>query len=242
MQRHAERESRLATIVIGLLLIFVGVVFLAVQSFGLQLPFDLSQIGWPIYIIAPGVVLLVVGLFLPGAGVGLAIGGGIVTTVGTLLAYQSAYDHYASWAYAWALIPTAFGLSMFLWGILHRRRRLARDGLGTLSVGLIMFLVGFAFFEGVLDVGEGRGFAALGRQALPFALIAAGVLVILTRVWSRPRRAWTGTWPAEWQTWERRRGPGAPPTDAPPAARAEPREPDPTASAPESPRPEDHGR
>lgn len=216
MQGDAGRGSRVATVVVGLLLIAVGVVFLAVQSFGLELPFDMSQIGWPLYIIAPGIVLLVVGLLLPDAGVGLAIGGAIITTIGTLLAYQSTYDHYASWAYAWALVaPTSVGAAMLLWGILHRRGGVARDGLGALAVGLIMFLVGFAFFEGILDIGDGRGFAALGRQALPVLLIAAGVLLILTRLWPRPRREWGAAWQGGWQSWGHAPAPGAPPAAGP---------------------------
>lgn len=121
---------------------------------------------------------------------------------------------------------------MLLWGILHRRGGMARDGLGALTVGLIMFLVGFAFFEGILDIGDGRGFAALGRQALPVLLIAAGVLLILTRLWPRPRREWAGTW----QSWGQAPAAGAPPTDVPPydapsVAPAAPQQPDSTSDA-----------
>jgi hypothetical protein len=195
VEERVDRGSRLSTIVVGLLLIGIGVVFLAVQSFGMDLPFDLSRVGWPLYIIAPGVVLLLVGLLLPDAGAGLAIAGGIVSTVGLLLAYQSTYDHYASWAYAWALVaPTSVGASMLLWGLLHRRGGVARDGLGALAVGVVLFLVGFAFFEGLLNIGGERGWAPLGRQALPVALIAAGVLLILTRLWPGGRQRRWGDW------------------------------------------------
>jgi hypothetical protein len=187
-----ERDnwSRTSSIVLGLLLIAAGVFFLAAQWYRFELPFDLGQIGWPLYIIAPGVVLLLVGLFLPDApGSGLTTAGSIVATVGLILAYQASTDHYASWAYAWALVaPGSVGLGMLIWGLLHVRGRMVRDGIGALGVGLVLFIVGFAFFEGVLNIGGDRGLAPLGRQALPVALIVAGVAVIISRLWPRRRR------------------------------------------------------
>ena len=183
--------SRASAVVGGLLLIGAGVLLLAVNTFNMQLPFDFGRIGWPVFVIAPGVALLIVGLIGSGeAGVGLAVAGGIDTTVGSILAYQYSTDHWVSWAYAWALIaPTSVGASMLLWGTLHRSGSMARQGLSGLGVGLVLFIVGFAFFEGVLNLGGTRGLAPLGRQALPVALIGAGVLVIVTRLWPRPRPA-----------------------------------------------------
>jgi hypothetical protein len=185
-----DRESgwsRGATVVLGLLLVVVGALLLAVQYLGWALPFDLGQVGWPLWIVIPGAAILLIGLITPEQpGAGLAIGGSIITAVGLLLAYQSATGHYASWAYAWALVaPGAVGLGMILWGLFHLRGRMVRDGLGVLGVGLVLFLCGFAFFEGVLHIGGERGIAPLGRQALPSALIVAGVVLIITRLWPR---------------------------------------------------------
>ena len=213
MERH-DSWSRGSSIVLGLLLIAAGIVFLVVQASGFELPFDLGRVGWPLFVIAPGAVLLLVGLFLPAApGAGLAIAGSLVTTVGLLLAYQSSTDHYASWAYAWALVaPASVGAGMCLWGILHLRRDMIRGGLAALGVGLVLVLVGFAFFEGALNIGGERGLAPLGRQAMPVALIVAGVLVIATRLWPRRR-------PDAWTT------PPQPPADAPVGAPIAPVEP-----------------
>jgi len=203
----------------GLLLIGAGVLLLAVNTFNLQLPFDLGRIGWPMFVIAPGVALLIVGLVGSGeASVGLAVAGGIVTTVGLILAYQYSTDHWSSWAYAWALIaPTSVGASMLLWGTFHGSGNVARQGLSGLGVGLVLFIVGFAFFEGVLNLGGTRGLAPLGRQALPVALIGAGVLVIISRLWPRSPTAapmFSG-WGSGWGTW----GPhGHPPNASPEAA------------------------
>lgn len=209
--------SRASAVVGGLLLIGAGALLLAVNSFDLQLPFDFGRIGWPVFVIAPGVALLIVGLVGRGeAGVGLSVAGGIVTTVGLILAYQSATDHWSSWAYAWALIaPTSVGLSMLLWGTFHRSASVARQGLSGLGVGLVLFIVGFAFFEGVLNLGGTRGLAPLGRQALPLALIGAGVLVIVSRLWPRSRTAppmsggWGSGWGSGWGTHAHHSQPGA---------------------------------
>ncbi len=184
--------SRGASVALGLLLIVGGGILLAVQYLGWALPFDLGQVGWPLWIVGPGAAILVIGLITPDEpGAGLAIGGSIITTVGLVLGYQVATGHFASWAYIWALVaPGAVGVGMILWGLFHLRGRMVRTGLGTLGVGLVLFLVGFAFFEGVLHIGGERGIAPLGRQALPTALIVAGVVLILTRLWPRRRDEW----------------------------------------------------
>jgi hypothetical protein len=209
MQERDGGWSRTSSIVLGLLLIGAGLAFLLLQVYAIELPFDLGRVGWPLYVIVPGVVLLLVGLTLPdGPGIGLAVAGSIVATIGLVLAYQSAADHYSSWAYAWALVgPAAVGAGMLLWGILHLRGDVIRGGLGALGAGLLLFLIGFGFFEGVLNLGGDRGLAPLGRQALPLALIVAGVLVILTRLWPRRRD--------EWRSFGE---PGAPPGRAPESA------------------------
>jgi hypothetical protein len=177
--------------VAGILLIGAGAILLAVNTFGMRLPFDLGTVGWPVFIIVPGVLVLIIGLLSGGEpGVGLTVTGGILSTIGLVLAYQLATDHWASWAYAWALIaPTSVGLSMLLWGVLHRRSAVVSQGLAGLGVGIVLFMVGFAFFEGVINIGGERGLAPLGRQALPIALIAAGLLVIVSRLWPRTHRA-----------------------------------------------------
>lgn len=213
----------------GLLLIALGVGLLAVNSFGMQLPFDLGSIGWPIFIIAPGVLLLVVGLVTGGdGGQGMAVGGGVVTTIGLILAYQSATDHWTSWAYAWALIPTGVGLSMMLWGALHGRGDVVRDGLSAFGIGIVLFIVGFAFFEGVLHLGGDKGLSSLGMQLLPIALIAAGALVIVGGIW--PRRHRRAPSYADW---------GPPPGYQPPPQQPDypppPYQPSPPPAAPQPP-------
>ena len=63
-------------------------------------------------IVVPGVALLIASFAVPPrGGLGLAIPGAIIATVGLILWFQSAYDAYATWVYAWALVaPTAPGV------------------------------------------------------------------------------------------------------------------------------------
>jgi hypothetical protein len=192
MNNRDSNWSRGATVAIGLLLVVGGAILLAVEYLGWALPFDLGAVGWPLWIVIPGAAVLVIGLITPEEpGAGLAIGGSIITAVGLVLAYQSVTGHFASWAYAWALVaPGAVGVGMILWGLFHLRGSMIRNGLGVLGVGLVLFLAGFAFFEGLLHIGGERGIAPLGRQALPTALIVAGVVLIITRLWPRRRDEW----------------------------------------------------
>ena len=145
---HGQQGGALA---VGVILVVIGLAFLAFEQF----KFDFGRYGWPVYVIAPGVVLLLIGLAIPHeGGLGAAIPGGIITTVGLLLSYQEATGAYASWAYAWALVaPGSVGLTLTLYGLLHRRLDLLDAGLRTAAVGLGLF-VGFGlFFENVVGLG-----------------------------------------------------------------------------------------
>ncbi len=185
-----------ANVAIGAILVILGLIFLASQTFGLDLGLDLGVVGWPLFVIVPGVVLLVGGLLARGwAGLGISVAGSIVTTVGLVLLYQATTDHWASWAYAWALVgPGASGLGLVLWGLVHGRGPQVRAGTAALVTGIALFLVGFAFFEGLLNLG-GTRFGEVGRLALPIVLIGLGALILLGRL--GPGRRGTD-WGAAW--------------------------------------------
>lgn len=142
---------------------------------------DFSVIGvtWPLWIVVPGVAMLVGSLFIPPkGGVGLAIPGTIVTIVGLILWVQETYGLYATWAYAWALVaPTGPGLGMLIYGLVHRDGELIGDGSRTMLVGIGLFL-GFAlFFEGVIGL-SGDPIPNLD-EVLPFAVIGLGALLVV---------------------------------------------------------------
>jgi hypothetical protein len=162
-------------LVVGGVLILVGLLFLAERLF----EFDLGTYGWPLFVIVPGVLLLFAGLAAPvREGVGLAIAGTITTTTGLVLAFQNATDSWSTWAYAWALVgPASAGLGMAFYGLVRGVPGVASEGLRVLGVGLALF-VGFGlFFEGVIGL-SGEPFL-IGSDYLPFALIAAGLVVLV---------------------------------------------------------------
>jgi hypothetical protein len=175
-------------IVIGIVLILLGGAALIGQVGGVS-------IGWPIWIIAPGVALILGAVAVGGpGGSGMASVGGMLTMVGVVLAVQEAYDLYQTWAYAWALVaPGGVGLGLAVYGLLTGRRDDLRGGLGALFVGIVIFLVGFLFFEGVLNLSDGR-FGDLAEQAVPLLLVVIGGVVMLGAFIPGPwRRSSRGT-------------------------------------------------
>lgn len=205
-----DRGGEHGMLALGVLLIVLGGFFLASE----QLNVDWERYGWPVFVIVPGLVLLVLGLAIPGeAGLGLAIPGGIVTTVGLILAFQNSTDTYASWAYAWALVaPGSVGVTLFLYGLLHRRLDLVDAGLRTGAVGLGLF-VGFGlFFENIIRIDDTGSTTAM-REAMPFLAVALGAIIILLNVMPRPRSGKDR--PAPSDTWHD--GGSVPPTPQGPA-------------------------
>jgi hypothetical protein len=176
MERERPNRPRDAGIVLGVALVILGLVFLAGQMFpGL----DLGHYAWPLFVLVPGVVMLGAGLVWRDAS-GLVIPGSIVTATGLVLAVQNATGLWASWAYAWALIaPGAVGAGIALQGLVRRSRGEVREGLRVAGIGLVLFLVGLGFFEGVLQI-SGESLGSGSRLILPALLILAG-LVLLVR-------------------------------------------------------------
>jgi len=161
-------------IVIGLVLIAIGLLFLADRVVG----FDLASAGWPLFVVVPGVLVLGWGLTMPGReGVGVAVGGGITTVVGLILAVQNATGLWATWAYAWTLVgPGGTGIGMVSSGLVRRDGSLVRTGLGSLAAAVGLFLAFGLFFEGLIGL-SGRPF--LTTEVGPYLLIVAGVVIVV---------------------------------------------------------------
>ena len=172
---------------LGGLLIVLGLIFFA----GNQLNIDIGKATWPLYVIAPGVALVALGL-TQRHGSGLTIAGSIVTMVGLVLLYQNATDHWESWAYAWALVgPGGSGIGMLLYGTRTGDRKMARDGFWAILTAVGLFAVGLVFFEGVLGISGER--LPLPRWVLPVAVIVIGILVLVRGLTYREHRdpAWS---------------------------------------------------
>jgi hypothetical protein len=170
--------------VLGGLLVLIGAILLAGQFVRV----DLGHYGWPFFVIAPGILILLVALTSRGAvSEGLAIFGSIVTVSGLILLVQDATDHYESWAYAWTLVvPGAIGLGMVLYGLIAHRAGNIRSGTRLLGIALVLFLLGAVFFEGVIGIG-GYHLGNSAGVALGVIIIALGALMLVANLTSRDR-------------------------------------------------------
>jgi len=170
------------TVILGVVLVIVGVIAFVMSMSGVDVDQWIGDSGWPIFVIVPGLVLCALA-FVPKApaGVGFAIAGSIVTSVGVLLWYQELSEHWESWSYAWALIgPGAAGLGMLWYGLVTRTQRLVTSGAWLAGIGLVLFLAGAWFFETIFDTG--RVPFDLG-DTWPVILIAIGVVVIVASLY-----------------------------------------------------------
>ena len=106
--RPGSGPNSQAALVIGLILVIIGAVVLVTRVADVTLGAD----AWPLWIVVPGLAMLVASFAVPPrGGLGLAVPGAIIATVGLVLWVQDAYDAYETWAYAWALVaPTAAGV------------------------------------------------------------------------------------------------------------------------------------
>jgi len=157
------------TIALGVALVVIG----GLALLGRLLSIDILGLGWPLFVLIPGIVLFAGGVIVGGrAGLGLAIPGGIVSMVGVVLSVQAATGLWATWAYAWALVaPGGVGLAFLAYGLFTGQPEIARNGLPILLTGLGLFVAFGLFFEGVLH---------LSGAALPLAepVLATGLIVL----------------------------------------------------------------
>ena len=180
LRRDDMENERLGStrIVVGGAIIVLGLLLLL----GRVIDLDLGTL-WPLFVIIPGVVILVSGLAAApgGAGTAATVTGSQLTGLGLLLLFQNLTGLWQTWAYAWALVwPMSIGLGLTARGGLSGDDKTARDGAKTAMVGFLLFAAGFAFFEGILNI-SGSSLGVVGDYALPAVLIAVGLVVIFRR-------------------------------------------------------------
>jgi hypothetical protein len=155
---------------VGILLIILGTLFLFGQFV------DVGSLLWPFFVLVPGIVLLA-WAFIGGRGAaGLAVPGSIVTTVGLILVVMNATGTFEAWSYAWALVVAAVGVGTYIQGTLVTDAKRQRDGLRTVTAGLVMFAAFGIFFQ-FLVFGDMWG-TWVGQWFLPLLLIVGGVLML----------------------------------------------------------------
>ena len=155
---------------IGVALVGLGLLILFFRFFS-------WVIGWPLFILVPGVALLSAAAFGGRTSSTLFIPGSILTTIGSIFFVQNATDYFESWAYMWALIPASVGVGLMLHGERSGNPELVGQGRRLAGIFAAVFLVAAIFFEAFI-FGDLLG-TWLFRTALPLVLIAAGVFLLL---------------------------------------------------------------
>ncbi len=165
-------SSRRSGIVSGILLIVLGAFFFALQTVPALGRF--VQLSLPVLIIGAGAGLFVLALIVRVPG--LAVPAAIITGVGGLLYYQNATGDWASWAYAWTLMPAFVGVGIILAGVLSGNSR------GGISSGLTLLIISavlFTIFSSFL------GGSTMLIQYWPIVLILIGLAVMIRAILRR---------------------------------------------------------
>ena len=169
-----------SSVALGVVLVVLGLFALLVQFTG----FDAGG-SWPLFVVIPGLTLLIIGFI--SLGTGALIPGAILTVIGLILAYMNATQDWPAWAFAWPLVaPGAVGVGIFLQGLRNRDAHLLRQGRVLMFVAAVIFMIGFVIFETIFHISD-FDYSWFGKAALPVLLIAVGI-VLLARSIQRTRK------------------------------------------------------
>ncbi|MEN6481380.1 MAG: hypothetical protein ABFD29_04300 [Anaerolineaceae bacterium] len=165
--------NKIATpnVLIGVGLVLLGVLIILNELFSLHA----WRWIWPLFFLIPGIAFVLYSISdNVKQGEALSIFGSMLTTFGILFLYQSLSGHWASWAYAWALIvPTSIGAGLWFYGSRRNLPELVHSGQLLTRIGLIIFALGAAFFEILLGISHS------GRITGPIFMILVGLYFLL---------------------------------------------------------------
>lgn len=166
-----RNRSQLA---LGLILILLGVWFVAQRQVPALGTWVQQYLTWPLNLVAIGAAIFLVGLLVGAPG--MSVPAAVVAGIGGILVYQSQSGDYASWSFAWALIPGFVGIGQAVAGLLGRSWREARNGLNLVVTSAVLFLV-FAALFGRLNM--------FGAYVPAIALILLGIWFLARGLWRR---------------------------------------------------------
>jgi len=170
-----SRQNR-TQLVLGILLVLLGVWFVAVRQVPVLQPFANLNWDWPFYVIAGGFALLLIGLVTDAPL--MAIPAALVAGIGGILYYQNISHDWESWDFMWTLIPGFVGVGTILAGVFGDgfRNNFVR-GLNLVVLSAVLFLVFAVIFNRI---------GILGTYGVAVVLILVG-LYIIGRGLIRPR-------------------------------------------------------
>lgn len=164
--------NRRASIVGGIILVLLGVLFLAREI----APQFFQFWDWPFVIIGLGLLFLI---WAVASGVGgLAVPASILAGIGGILYYQNITGDWESWAYVWALIPAFVGIGIIIGGIIDQNFK------DAISSGLIMLLISAMLF---FAFGSAFGLDPNITVYWPVLLIALGLVALIRALLSGGR-------------------------------------------------------
>jgi hypothetical protein len=172
--RMMERRTR-SSIVGGILLILLGIFFLAYQIMPERLNWLRFEMGWPMIVVTVGVGLLVFGLLVGAPG--MAVPASIVGGIGLILYWQNMTGNWDSWAYMWTLIPGFVGIGTILTGLLggEKLRGSLEGGFWLILISLVMFAIFGSFLGGMTLLGA----------YWPALLILLGLIILVRSFFRR---------------------------------------------------------
>lgn len=139
-----SRQNR-TQLVLGILLVAIGVYYFVAQQVPALRFWSGVEFHWAFYVMGAGLLLLLIGL-MTGAP-SMAVPACIVAGIGALLYYQERSGDWASWSFAWTLIPGFVGVGVILTGLLgENTRQNIAHGLNLLVISAALFLVFAALF------------------------------------------------------------------------------------------------
>lgn len=162
--------SKRSGITIGILLILLGLYFLARHFFPSLLP----EPSWPWFLIGLGAIFILSAIISRSGG--LAVPGAILCGLGGIFYYQNLLADFTSWKYMWALIPGFVGVGIVLSGIIDGHGRSAWGG------GLILIVISLALF---FVFGGTFGLSQQFVDYWPVVLIAIGLIIILSNLFRK---------------------------------------------------------
>ncbi len=161
---------------LGIVLILLGLWFLAQRSIPQVAAFAARFSDWPFTVVGVGVLLLFLGLILGAPG--LAVPAAVVAGIGGLFYYFEYLGDWSDW-YMWLLVPGFVGVGSILRGLLGEDTRSSLShGLNLMVVSAVLFLVFSALFG---------GWNLLGNYGAALLLILLGLWVIGRGLYSSMR-------------------------------------------------------
>lgn len=163
----------------GVILILLGLILLAFQIVPTLRAWTAEEFTWPLGIIAASLGLLVIGALTGTAD--MFVPASIVGGIGGILHLQNTgVLTWESWSFMWTLIPGFVGIGVLLAGLVKWKKKEIIDGLQTMMVSVVLFLVFGSLW------GDRFGIVPL-REYLPFLLIALGLFLFVRAILDQRR-------------------------------------------------------